>query len=399
MHIHYQDGTVYETGKRLKKWAGRIRVYGDGKAKRPNIILGLKSEMTRRQAGTKLRAMIKESGGTPAPVLRPLTFGAYWKEHYIPLRSIRWSQPTRAGYDGYMQSLILPIFEHVFLKDIDHLRLANFFAQLRSRCGYWAMQRIRVLMKAILEEAVQDDLIGKNPMRRLKMPKTEEPDQPYLAKAEIASLLKHMAGNPTRYGIRDYAIARIGTFCAVRSAEVFGLRWDSYLGDRFLIQDSAWEGKLFENTTKKGRRHVGIDAMTKQVIERWKAVCPDAGPEALVFPSEAGTPFASRNWLQRNLQPIGVRLGIKTPLTFQVMRRTFGTHNQKQLTHASHHLGHRSTTTTSRFYVEEVAEEVREMQEGYAGEIDALANPRKNPSAAKLDRTGPKSKRSSSANR
>jgi integrase len=284
MHTHYQDGTVYETGKRVKKWAGRIRVYEDGKTKRPNIILGLKSEMTRRQAEAKPRAMIRESGGTPAPVLKPLTFGAYWKDHYIPLRSIRWSQPTRAGYEGYMQSLILPIFEHVFLKDIDHLRLANFFEQLRSRCGYWAMQRIRILMKAILEEALQDDLIGKNPMRRLKMPKTEEPDQPYLAKPEIASVLKHMAGNQTRHGIRDYAIARIGTFCAVRSAEVFGLRWESYLGDRFLIQDSAWEGKLFENTTKKGRRHVGIDAKTKRILEQWKAICPDARPEALMFP-------------------------------------------------------------------------------------------------------------------
>jgi hypothetical protein len=78
---------------------------------------------------------IKESGGKPAPRLKPLTSGAYWKDYYIPLRSIRWSQPTRSGYDGYMQSLILPIFEHVFLKDIGHLRLANFFEQLRSRCG------------------------------------------------------------------------------------------------------------------------------------------------------------------------------------------------------------------------------------------------------------------------
>jgi integrase len=98
------------------------------------------------------------------------------------------------------------------------------------------MQRIRVLIKAILEEAVQDDLIGKNPMRRLKMPKTEEPQQPYLAKPEIASILKCMAGNQTPHGIRDQAIARIGTFCAVRSAEVFGLRWESFLGDRLLFR-------------------------------------------------------------------------------------------------------------------------------------------------------------------
>src|ERR1700730_15126639 len=108
-----------------------------------------------------------------------------------------------------MQSFILPIFEHVFLKEIDHLRLANFFEQLKPRCGYWAMQKIRVLMKAILEDAVQDDLIGKNPMRRLKRPKTGEPDQPYLAKSDIATVLKYMSRNQTSQGIRHYAIARI----------------------------------------------------------------------------------------------------------------------------------------------------------------------------------------------
>jgi len=74
------------------------------------------------------------------------------------------------------------------------------------------------------------------------------------------------------------------------------------------------------------------------------------------------------------------------------MRRTFGTHNQKQLTHTSKHLGHRSTTTTSRFYVEAVPEEVKQMQQGYAEEIDGLGNPRKKPSTEKLDRTGPKFK-------
>jgi hypothetical protein len=54
--------------------------------------------------------------------------------------------------------------------------------------------------------------------------------------------------------------------------------------------------------------------------------------------------------------------------------------------------------TTSRFCVEEVPDEVKRMQEDYAGEIDAMENPRKKPSADKLDRNGPKSKRGSSAN-
>jgi len=56
----------------------------------------------------------------------------------------------------------------------------------------------------------------------------------------------------------------------------------------------------------------------------------------------AGVPFTSRNWLERNLQPVGKHLGIRTPLTFQVLRRSFATHNQKQLKNVQAHLGHQS---------------------------------------------------------
>jgi hypothetical protein len=47
---------------------------------------------------------------------------------------------------------------------------------------------------------------------------------------------------------------------------------------------------LFQNTTKKGRGQVGIDAKTREIIEQWKAICPDSRPEALIFPSGAGIP-------------------------------------------------------------------------------------------------------------
>src|SRR5215470_16127008 len=116
----------------------------------------------------------------------------------------------------------------------------------------------------------------------------------------------------------------------------------------------------------------------------------------------AGVPFTSRNWLERNLQPVGKSLGIRTPLTFQVLRRSFATHNQRQLKNVQAHLGHESTGSTADLYVVEVPDEVRRTQELYAGEIEALVKPneslkagKKHPSpgglAGKLDATGRKS--------
>jgi integrase len=400
----YQDGQAYRRGKRVKKWKGRLRLYyQDGSVKRPEVVLGLCSEMSKSEARTKLREMILQNGGRPSPVLHDITFGEYWRDHYVPLRRTGWSEPTEAGYNGYMKYLILPTFEHIALKDIDHVFLANYFAGLRNRCAYWAMKKIRTLLKSIFEEAVNDDLVGKNPMRRIPRPNTADPDKPVLEKADAAKVLKAMGDDKSKTGTRDYAMTRIGTFCAVRSAEVFGLRWECDLGKDLFVKHSAWEGKLYERHTKKAKpRKVAVDKRTRQALDNWKENCPDTNPEALMFPSDKpSVPFTSRNWIERDLQPIGKKLGIRTPLTFQVLRRSFATHNQRQLKNVQAHLGHESTGTTADLYVVEIPAEVRRTQERYAAEIEALGRPKKSAKdrkkhlvaskkSVKLDATGRK---------
>lgn len=77
-----------------------------------------------------------------------------------------------------MKFLILPTMQHIALKDI--VFLANYFAGLRGRWGFWITRKIRMLLKSIFEEAGNDDLINKNPMRRLPLPSTADPDKPGL---------------------------------------------------------------------------------------------------------------------------------------------------------------------------------------------------------------------------
>lgn len=375
MNAYYQDGQVYRRGKRVKKWKGRLRIYGhDGSVKRTEVTLGLCTKISKSEARANLRQMILQSGSHPSPLLADTTFGDYWHNHYVPLRRSGWSEPTEAGYKAYMKSFVLPTFEHLSLKDIDHIFLSNYFADLKERCGYWTMKKVRMLLKSIFEEALNDGLTPKNPMRRLPLPNTADPDRPVLAKPDAAKALDTMKKSTTRTGIRDYVITRIGTFCAVRSSEVFGLLWECDLGDSLFIKHSAWEGRIFARHTKKAKpRKVAIDNRTRQALNRWKKICGHPAPGSLMFPSaKAGVPLTSRNWLKRNLQPVGRNLGIKTPLTFQVLRRSFATHNQKHLKNVQAHLGHESTGTTADLYVVEIPEEVRRTQERYAAEIDAL---------------------------
>jgi len=87
------------------------------------------------------------------------------------------------------------------------------------------------------------------------------------------------------YAESDPSTSRV--FCAVRSAEVFGLRWECDLGKDLFIKHSAWEGKLYERHTKKAKpRKVAVDNRTRLALDSWKEICSDTRPEALMFPSE-----------------------------------------------------------------------------------------------------------------
>ncbi len=356
----------------MRKWKGRFHAYGaEGDSEQREVVLGLVAEMSKTEARTKLRELIMDGGSLAAPVHHVLTFGEYWREHYKPLRRGGWSEPTEAGYDSYAKCFLLPTLEYVAVKDIDHSFLAALFNGLAGRCGLWTLKKVRMMLKSIFEEAVNDDLIRKNPMRRLPLPNCADPAKPVLSKGDAAIVLKKLAANDGEIGIRDYAMTRIGAFCAVRSAEVFGLCWESYLGSDLFIQNSAWAGKLFLRHTKKAKpRKVAVDTNTQAAIERWKKICKGTQPGALMFCAKAGIPFTSRNWLERNLHLIGKELGIKMPLTFQVLRRSFATHNQAQLKDVQAHLGHENPFSTANLYVVSIPEEVRRTQEKYAAEID-----------------------------
>jgi integrase len=119
------------------------------------------------------------------------------------------------------------------------------------------------MLKAIFENAVDDDFIAKNPIRRVEYPKTKLPRKPLIDPALLPYALKAVENNP-----RDSAILHVGIFCAMRPAEVFGLRWRLFCGDHFLIRDSAWEGRLLADQAKVDERRVFIPSATRAAVLR-----------------------------------------------------------------------------------------------------------------------------------
>ncbi|MCU1323938.1 MAG: hypothetical protein JWM43_3587 [Acidobacteriaceae bacterium] len=104
------------------------------------------------------------------------------------------------------------------------------------------------------------------------------------------------------------------------------------------MKSTAWEGKVYDEQTKtdESRAHVTVPEMIQPWIELWRSQCKHTAPDDLVFPAirrnkfKQQIPMRPRQFLQRHMKPLAQELGIDPALiTFQVLRRTFGTTMQK----------------------------------------------------------------------
>jgi hypothetical protein len=73
----------------------------------------------------------------------------------------------------------------------------------------------------------------------------------------------------------------------MRTSEVLGLTWTSYQGDSLLIENIAWEGKLYEGKTKtkKSRAPVYLPLEIRREIDAWRILSNPQSSNALMFPS------------------------------------------------------------------------------------------------------------------
>lgn len=376
MAMVYQKGRVFEKGKRIKKWYGQFRVYrmdreGKEVEKTRKVILGLKSGLRKYQAEEKLEEIVRrENGkaGSAVPVLQSddeVTFGWFVKEKYLPIRRGQWRRATRDKTEFEINKYLVKKFKDAPLRTIGLFELQTLLNDLAETYSESIVKHAFVNLRSIMKLAQKLKFISENPGEDTKMPATRVVDRPTMTAGQINSLIVGIE-DP-----HDLCLMCIGLFCATRTSETFGLQWKSYLGDRFMIHSTAYEGVLYRGQVKTdaSRNAVPIPDDIIPVIEAWRQVCPDTSPDALMFPTFGRddrkgqkVPRRAKNFIIWRIHPIADRLKIPRKLvTFQVMRRTLGTDLQKHGTmkDAQGVLRHASIKTTADVYVQQIPESVR----------------------------------------
>lgn len=189
------------------------------------------------------------------------------------------------------------------------------------------------LMAAILEGAVERELIPRNPAKgKSRRVREQEPARSYLDTAQHVEALLSAAGERDREAseIRKHVERRamIATmaFAGLRVSEVTGLRW------RDVDLAAGWL-HVSASKTAAGRRKVKIRGALRDELTGLRARRGSVDPDAFVFPTSTGARFTTNNVRKRVLAPAAdlasKQLAAKgyTPLPEKItphsLRRTF----------------------------------------------------------------------------
>lgn len=352
-----QHGTVL---KKSGSWVGRYSRWsldnatGIKQRLQKSFVIGRVDAMTKVEARRVLRVRIEEELHLRADSRTTLEW--FIEQRWKPLRESGW-RPSTKSVNEYLLKIITERFGNTALEQADPVAMQLWVDGLSKTRSASAVRHIRILLKSIYAEAVEQDYVRKNPARLLRVPATLRPvRKDILTTEQMKKLLGAAQG-------MDYAILLLLLTTGLRPSELFGIRWKSFDAEKKLLHivESVYRGaeRMFTKTTDQNSRQelqiVYLHDAVVNALQELRSSLPEwrATPEMHIFSNEMnGGPLWKENWVHRNLNPIVCRAfhdgkcsekngtstkcrGKDVPkVNFQVIRRSVASHTQGLLRRA-----------------------------------------------------------------
>lgn len=249
------DTGVDQTGRRRQKWHGSYRTRKDAEVARAKLVDDL------------------HSGSYVAP---GTTFSEWAIDSWLPVMATRIKPSTLHSYRRNLDIHVLPPLGDKPLQQITPVMLNTLYATLacstgeRDALSAKTISYIHTIIHKALEDAVDAELIGRNPAERAKPPRPSRNSTPELQSwtaAELGSFLHEV--DRLRLG----PVWRLAAMTGMRRGEVLGLRWSDIdlnaarLAVRHAVVSVGYD--VIESTPKSHHaRVIDLDAQTVAALRR-----------------------------------------------------------------------------------------------------------------------------------
>ena len=290
---------------------------------------------------------------------------AYWLED-LELED-RISRRTLELYQRNMQTLVLPAFANLTLREIGVARCDQFLKQLAKR-SYNRAKQARVVLRLAFGLAVRHEVLPRNPLdhvsRLHRPPSIPNALTPLEVNAIRAAIAVWEAEGPSSGPKPDGQLgaivevmlgtsARIGEVLAIRrrDVDVTSAQPSIRIAGTIVSPRGQPTHRQDHPKTAKSRRTIAIPSFSAAAVRRRLVQLQDPSLDALLFCSRDRTPLMTNN-VRRQLRHVMDHAGI-SGVTPHVFRRSVATaiNAQAGVDLAAELLGHTDPKITIQHYI------------------------------------------------
>lgn len=228
---------------------------------------------------------------------------------------------------------------------------------IRSRTG--SLKSIRndlTPLRAILDRALNDDIIDRNPLDKIKVSKLVSRQQAktdYLVDPFTDDEIKTVLATAKEYDPRIRNLLQFAFYSGLRTSELFGLKWGDVDWHHGVIrvQRAVVERKLKETKTKAGTRDVILLPNALDALKDQKQYSFVGGDFVFVRPKERGS-FVDYEHLERPWKYILKRAKVRYRNPYQT-RHTYASQllsGGENPLFVAQQMGHKTTEMIMRHY-------------------------------------------------
>lgn len=281
---------------------------------------------------------------------KSLTFKQLSDKYMKYYAELHLKETTLSCYQNCLNHL-LPVIGDMKILEItpntmnEYIRLK----QKTTKLSNTSINKHLVLAKSILTHAIDNGLLAKNPLDRVKKLKEEVKEQQCLTQKEVYKVLEVAQ----KYYPDFYPLLITAIFTGARQGELFSLTWDkiNFVEGYMKIDKRVHDKTISTPKTRSSIRKINLPDEVIKVLKEWRLRCPHSDMN-LVFPNEKGNFLNRQNLRKRQLNPTLRRAGV-SEIRFHDLRHTFASlllANNAHPKYVQDQMGHSSIKITMDTY-------------------------------------------------
>lgn len=290
------------------------------------------------------------------------TLHEYVTDTWGPAHLSTLAKSTRVNYARFYDHHVGPYLGHYALRDLAPGVIARWQAdRLSAGAGPVAIRRSLDLLGSVLQRAVEDELIVRNPARLVRRaPRPRRAEVRPLAPTTIEAMRTYLLSEGSEQPRRDATLVSVLGYAGLRPGEALALRWGDVRENTLLVQRSVSYGEEKATKTNAYRTVRLLDPLRRDLVE-WRLASGRPDDDALVFPAAGGETWsqaAYQSWRRRAFARALTAAGVAKARPYD-LRHSFASlllHEGRSVIYVARQLGHdaRLTLTVYGHVVEEL---------------------------------------------